>query len=514
MTPAAWVDTGVTPPARLPDGTDAALEYLGAALGHPVYVRWTIARLKRGAASLADARRDHPAIFALLLEHETVIEYWDRGRLRAAPEADAPSAPTLLTRLLRQHGRRFRQLADVAPAPSAAPGDPHPDGAWLAALAQGVPGEVESPLLTWLARRGRFANRSAATNALGVADDGQALRLFLRDRAGRSPHTLRAYVAELRRLIHWCRDHGLGPLSDLTRDDLLAFRHSLTAPRAWVGSAPAEGAPRARRPGQRLPMPREATRVRALAVISSLFHYWQKTGYLVVNPAAGLSGGSAARATWTPGRILPAPVLALCDAVIAAGCPDGLPLLRWLRRCALWSLYRYAGVRLAELEWSDERHLPRIDVDLAGAWTLHVLGKGNRRRAIPLPAVCVGPLRAYRVARGLPPDPAPFEPVPPVHSERGRALGHSGLYDEIRAVFEAAQARIAPGDTATLALLRAASTHWLRHGYARTLVVDHAVPLPVAQALLGHASVQTTAAYARTDLTQMREFVEGSFPPV
>ncbi|WP_282183691.1 tyrosine-type recombinase/integrase [Herbaspirillum sp. ST 5-3] len=47
---------------------------------------------------------------------------------------------------------------------------------------------------------------------------------------------------------------------------------------------------------------------------------------------------------------------------------------------------------------------------------------------------------------------------------------------------------------------RAASPHWLRHAYAKTLVVEHKVPLPVAQALLGHAPVQTTAAYAKTDL--------------
>jgi hypothetical protein len=37
------------------------------------------------------------------------------------------------------------------------------------------------------------------------------------------------------------------------------------------------------------------------------------------------------------------------------------------------------------------------------------------------------------------------------------------------------------------------------------------VPLPAAQALLGHASVQTTAAYAKTDLRQLREFVEAGF---
>jgi len=51
----------------------------------------------------------------------------------------------------------------------------------------------------------------------------------------------------------------------------------------------------------------------------------------------------------------------------------------------------------------------------------------------------------------------------------------------------------------------------VRHAYARTLVVDQGAPLPAAQALLGHASVQTTAEYAKTDLSTLRAFVEKGF---
>lgn len=550
MKPADWIDTGTLPVQRLPSAIDAALAYVGEVLGHPVYRRWTLADLKRVAPSLADAKRAHPAVFALLLEHDAAIEYWSHGRLHLAADGVSPAADVILARVLHAHRRRFRhrpeatadEVTDVSNGPNrpsgdaaaAGPVDREPaDAVALVASDNGDP----AALRTWLTRAGRFMNASP-TNSLGATDDAQALALFLRDRAQRSPHTLRAYRCELRRLVGWCEAHRRGPLSDLTRDDLLAFRRSLDRPghagniagatcAVASGGGPAVHASRS-----------DASRRRALAVISSLFRYWQKTGYLVVNPAVELAGGGGARITWTPTRILPARVLRLCDAVTAGDRPAGVSPLVWARRCAIWSLYRFAGARLAELEWSAEQGLPRLSVDhdvrppdnpptdstartarsatvaspAEPAWTLHVRGKGGKLRAIPLPSRCLPILRAYRLARGLPAEPAPFESVPLAHSEKRDALGHSGLYDEVKAVLQAAEARVPAGDAATRALIHAASTHWLRHGYARTLVVDHAVPLPVAQTLLGHASVQTTAAYARTDLTQLRDFVEGSFP--
>jgi site-specific recombinase XerD len=530
MNPADWIDSAALPAQRLPATVDAALAWLGEALGHPVYRRWTLTDLKRAAPSLADAKRAHPAVFALLLDHDVAIEYWAQGRLHLVDEATAPAADAVLARVLRAHRRRFRYLPQV-PAPIDESGD-DPTGA-MTADSSGAAGMANTVALVtsgasdpealreWLARAGRFVNASA-TNSLGVADDAQALALFLRDRANRSPHTLRAYRTELRRLIGWCHADRRGPLSDLARDDLLAFRQSLDQSRGngalTNAHTPARGA---------IPGPQErsdAGRRRALAVVSSLYRYWQKTGYLVINPAAELSGGAAARSTWTPVRILPARVLTLCDAVTAGDRPSDVSPVVWARRCAIWSLYRFAGVRLAELEWSTEHGLPRVRVEVVtstaedgkertdSAWTLHVLGKGGKVRAIPLPTRCEPVLRAYRLQRGLPAEPAPFETVPLIHSAKRDALGHSGLYDEVKAVLQAAGQRVPPGDAATRALLHAASTHWLRHGYARALVVDHAVPLPVAQTLLGHAAVQTTAAYARTDLRQLREFVEGSFP--
>lgn len=498
MSADAWIDTAALPPTVLPIEVEAALAYVSETLGHPVYRRWTLTEFKRGWASLADARRAHPTVFRLLIDHPVVIEWWSRGCLRAAPEDIAPSPRVVLARLLRQQ-RRFRPIAsDTTVISSAETGNTAPAGkfpprqAWLAQLSNHP---ETAAAAGWLTCTGRFANPVAATNALGAHNDVDAVTLFLQERCARSPNTARAYLTELRRLIAWCLATNLGPLSDLTRQDMLAYAHrinqsSLPAPLSSLSTA---------------------TRMRALAVVSSLFHFWYRTGYLIANPAAGLTTGARARSAWSPARFLPPPALARCEQVITTGSPDGLNTLGWTRRVAIWALYRYAGVRRSELVWSAIEALPRLEAEGPDTWTLLVHGKGNRRRAIPLPSCCLPALQNYRLARGLPAVPAAWEQLPLIHGEHGGGLGASGLYDEIKAVFEAAATQPGLDNSALRTPLLRASPHWLRHAYAHTLVVDHAVPLPVAQALLGHASVQTTAAYAQTDRAKARAFVETSF---
>ncbi|MFS8980268.1 tyrosine-type recombinase/integrase [Cupriavidus necator] len=493
MTPADWIDTAAVPPRALPDTVVAALAYLSEALGHAVYAHWTLARIKRRYGSLAEAKAAQPVVLKLLLAHDGAVEYWERGRLRTVSANQAPSPQTVLARLLHTHRRRFRSGASygkeaAVPAAAQATGPAAPSS-WLA-----THGPAE---LAWLARAGRFAQPHAAANTLGAADDAQALALFLRERAGRSPHTLRAYGAELRRLMRWCGARQLGPLSDLKRQQLLAYRHALQH---------GEGHTTGARPPRS-----EATRTRALAVVASCYRYWYDTGYLHANPAAGLSAGSRARAGFAPTRLLPPALLAACDAWLDAPEPDVANTLTAQRRRAIWALYRYAGVRLAELAWSAETGLPRLEAEAPGRWTLYVCGKGRKPRAIPLPTPCVAVLRAYRCARGLPTEPPVHEALPVIHGHKGEALQSAGLYREVKAIFAAVADGLQAREPAQALLLRAASPHWLRHAYARTLVVDHQVPLPAAQALLGRASVQTTAAYARTDLSQLRTFVEQTF---
>jgi integrase/recombinase XerC len=121
-------------------------------------------------------------------------------------------------------------------------------------------------------------------------------------------------------------------------------------------------------------------------------------------------------------------------------------------------------------------------------------------------------LTAYRQLRGLPARPNSYEHTSLIHGIKGGSLRNSGLCNEVKAIVEAVADRLEKIDHAGAARLRSASPHWLRHAYARPLVVDHQVPLPAAQALLGHASVRTTAGYAKTDLSRLRAFVDATFP--
>jgi site-specific recombinase XerD len=372
---------------------------------------------------------------------------------------------------------------------------------------QGLP----THLVPWLQRSGRLFNPHAHTNTLGASDDLGALSAFMRERAGRSVHTWRAYVAELERLTHWCIEAGLGPFSDLTRQDLLRYKVALSRAAAAVPIDGTDGKVAVVGTAYMANQLSEKSQARALAVIASLFRYWHSTGYLLSNPAAGFTGGSRAQAGFVPTRFIPAHLLEHCDAWVARSVATVDATLDQRRLAAIWTLFRFSGARLAELAWHQKSRMPRLELDASDKGLLTVLGKGNKSRAIPLPSICNEVLRSYRVARGLGDDTDPMETVPLFHGAKGGALGATGLYREVKDLLQAAADGLQDNDPSGAALLRTASPHWLRHAYARILVVDKRVPLPAAQALLGHASVQTTAAYAKTDLTQLREFVEAGF---
>jgi site-specific recombinase XerD len=487
--PSAWIDAMVAPPRRLPDRIDDAIEYVSAALGVPVYERWTPATLARRYPSMTAAKSAQPAVFNLLLDSLEAVQFWHAGTIVVMTSEQAPTSGQVLEQLLRTLTVRFR-LTHPDATKRSADNHPIPKGDGHAVAITGSSHDER-----WLARTGRFFNADPSTNTLSSTNDATALRAFLVDRTGRSLHTRRAYVTELKRLIAWCQCADLGPLSGLTREHLIAFRDTLPHISAHATAHPL-GA---------------ASCARAMAVVKSLYQYWAKTGYITVNPALELGSTKGERPTFEPKRFLPDSATEACDAWISAWLSAPPANAKRNRQATILGLYRYTGVRLAELAWEDG--YPLLHTDRTG-WTLEVKGKGQRVRRIPLPAQCVSCIMRYRESRGLPPAPSPIEDMPLIHTTRGHGLGRSGLYREVKLAFEEIAGQLPANDIAGRFALMAASTHWLRHSYVHHLVVSHQVPLPVAQALAGHSSVQTTAAYALTDQSQLRKFVSESFGDV
>lgn len=492
MLPSDYLDISVDPPRPLPGDIGGAIAYLSSALNLPVYKTWTPAALLERYGSMPAAKAAEPEIFALLLGGGAAVQFWDLGQIRALGAAQAPTAEAVVGRLLRTLRVRFR------PVHLPAPREHRPKPAGAAAIRPDLrPARLPIADEPWLSGTGRFYNSDLSTNTLGVFSDGAAVHRFLQERAGGSPHTLRAYTSEIRALIRWCEANGIaGPLSALARHTLLDYRDA----RRIRGEAPTEheGAERS-----------EAGQQRAMAVLRSLYGFLSSTGYLTSNPCARLGDTAAARAGFRPERILPAAAVGAIDRWLRERIGGTGNRTDVARRAAILATYRFTGVRLDELATQDG--YPRLSAD-SGGWTLTVMGKGRKKRSIPLPEICTIFLKQYRAAYGLPATPLPGEAAALIRGKRGAGLGASGLYREVKAAFREIASAMPEGSTAARLVLESASPHWLRHLVGKTLVIDKKVPLPMAAALLGHGSVVTTAGYSQTDLSELREIMQGSFP--
>ncbi len=269
-----------------------------------------------------------------------------------------------------------------------------------------------------------------ATTALDrqAATDDQLVALWLH---GRSPHTQRAYRADVARLQAFTGT----PLRQVALGDLQAFADSL---------------------GTLAP----ASRARILGAVKSLLAFAYRLGYLPFDVGRPLR--LPPRRSDLAERILPEAAVQRLLALEVN--PRNRVLLRLLYA---------AGLRVSELcglVWRSVQ--PR---DQAGQVT--VFGKGGKTRTVLLSAETWAELAALRHALA---DVAPDVPV-----FRSRKGGHLTTVQAWRIVRAAAERAGIPA---------AVSPHWLRHAHA-SHALDRGAPIHLVQATLGHASVATTGRY-------------------
>ncbi len=228
----------------------------------------------------------------------------------------------------------------------------------------------------------------------------------------------------------------------------------------------------------------------ALAAWRGLFRWWGRQGRVQVNPVDGVRPPKAPK---------PLPKALSVDHAVALAqhqTRHSRPPLA-ARDHAITELLYSSGLRIAEVLGLDVTAGPaaRGWVDSADA-TVFVLGKGSKRRSVPVGGPALAALQAWLVQRPVLAnggEPALFV------SQRGTRLTPNQL--RLRLQAQALQA----------GLPTKVHPHMLRHSFA-SHVLQSSGDLRAVQELLGHASIATTQVYTKLDHQHLAKVYDAAHP--
>lgn len=362
--------------------------------------------------------------------------------------------------------------------------------------------------------------RSHLPNSLEAQDDLQAVTRWL-SRYDERTATQRSYRKEVERFVLWMTSVQKKPVSSASALDCQAYRAFLSAvPATWVNAAPVERTDPMWRPFRGTPS--SSSQKQALVIVQTMFEGLRDAGYLVANPMRAVMKGFALPSS----RLNVTRSFTEAEWAHVQRCIQDEPVgpARTRLKCLL-ELLVTSGVRLEELaqaRWGNLRleTLPK----LPPTWVLSVTGKRNKMRDVPLTDEIVELLREHTEGLTQAEEKGGFAESdrPLIYSLKGSvpqwgllnghprqvavaekgggALSGSGIYAVLKRFF--ARAAACAGDAGLEAgRFEAASTHWMRHTFARQSLVDGA-PLEVVSELMGHASIDTTSIYSTQELAR------------
>ena len=198
------------------------------------------------------------------------------------------------------------------------------------------------------------------------------------------------------------------------------------------------------------------------------------------------------------GKPLPK-ALSVDDAVQLAShqCETNLPWME-ARDAAIVELLYGAGLRVGELTGLDVVASPsaRGWVDLQ-ACEAHVLGKGGKRRTVPVGAKAAQAVQQWLTMR---------EVVTGSAAQTGLFIGRHGTRLSAQSIWQRLKMRSQQAGLAT-----PVHPHMLRHSFA-SHILQSSSDLRAVQELLGHASISTTQVYTRLDFQHLAKAYDAAHP--
>ena len=227
-----------------------------------------------------------------------------------------------------------------------------------------------------------------------------------------------------------------------------------------------------------------------LSAWRGLYRWAGREGLVALNPVEGVRAPKAAK---------PLPkALSVDQAVALADQSDeqGDPVIAARDHCMVELLYG-CGLRVGELVGLDVNASGQAAgwIDAADA-SAHVLGKGSKRRSVPVGGPALKALREWLTVRG---QIAAHDEAALFVGQRGKRItaGQVRLRLKARALQAGLPTHVHP--------------HMLRHSFASHLLQSSG-DLRAVQELLGHANITTTQVYTKLDFQHLAKVYDAAHP--
>ena len=272
-----------------------------------------------------------------------------------------------------------------------------------------------------------------------------------------SPHTCKHYRRDIESLQHYCDEQKLNRWGDL--DDEYVRAYAATCYRRGLSARSIQ---------------------RRLSAARTFFRYLLREKWVKRNPVESVRAPKA-------GKRLPGNLDADRMARLLEIKGDG-PIVA--RDRAILELLYSSGLRLGELVG-----LGITDVDMADA-TVHVTGKGNKDRIVPVGRYALKALSTWHSVRGELANPGELALFV---SQRGSRLSPRSVQARVDfwAKRQGIDCKVYP--------------HLFRHSFASHLL-ESSHDLRGVQELLGHANISTTQIYTHLDFQYLAQIYDQTHP--